>query len=81
MNLFNRINIKKQFDLMQQYLDFYRPQKKMLYAIKDENFDSSKHELYEMHKMAEQICRYDLDKMDVTWLELYNQQREEAGKF
>ena len=30
--------------------------------------------------MAEQVCRYDLDDMDVYWLRMVNNERDSFGK-
>lgn len=55
--------------------------KKYLHAVKDENYRVGLHELHESHKLAEDICRYDLDDFDVTWLNLMNEEREGMGQY
>lgn len=32
-----------------------------------------------MNQLAEQVVRYDLDDMDVCWLQRMNEEREETG--
>ena len=58
-----------------------RNPKKYLHAQKDETYQQAIHELHETHKLSEQVCRYDLDELDVAWLRVYNEQREEMGEF
>ena len=33
-----------------------------------------------MSQLAEQVVRYDLDDLDVCWLQRVNEEREEIGK-
>ena len=54
--------------------------KKLLHAQNDENYRQGNHELHETHKLAEQVCRYDLDDLDVSWLLRANQELEACGK-
>ena len=52
----------------------------MLHATKDESYTQGQHELHETQKLAEQVCRYDLDDMDVKWLLRVNAERAEMGQ-
>ena len=60
---------------------FKLPPRKMLYACKDENYEADIHELHETHKLAEQVCRYDLDNVDVAWLNRLNELRTLTGRY
>ena len=59
--------------------DYCRPHK-VLHAMHDDNYKKGLHELHETHKLAEQVCRYDLDDQDVHWLVALNEQRETMGR-
>lgn len=59
--------------------DFKMP-KKMLHSCKDETFRQGCHELTGMSQLAEQVVRYDLDDLDVSWLQRVNEEREEIGE-
>lgn len=37
------------------------------------------HELNNANEMADTMCRYDLDDLDVAWLEKYNEERVDMG--
>lgn len=54
--------------------------KKLLHSAKDEQFEQALHELHEQQKLAEQVCRYDLDDMDVLWLDSFNDLLESWGQ-
>ena len=53
--------------------------KKLLHAVADDAYKQSLHELHETHKLAEEVCRYDLDHLDEIWLKSYNDIREQCG--
>ena len=58
-----------------------RPQtRKYLHAVKDDNFRSATHELHECHKLADDMCRYDLDDLDTVWLSKLNEERDAMGE-
>ncbi|XP_060564913.1 LOW QUALITY PROTEIN: protein Jade-3-like [Ruditapes philippinarum] len=59
--------------------DFKIP-KKFLHAQKDETYQLGQHELTGMSQLSEQVVRYDLDDLDVSWLKQLNVQREEVGE-
>lgn len=48
--------------------------------MKDEIYKQGEHELTGMQQLAEQVVRYDLDDLDVCWLERMNDKRMELGK-
>ena len=52
----------------------------MLHATADETYRQACHELTNMSQLAEQVCRYDLDELDVKWLERFNEEREDIGE-
>ena len=54
--------------------------KKLLHSAKDETYQIAVHELHEQQKLAEQVCRYDLDDLDVLWLEEFNDILDEWGE-
>ena len=54
--------------------------KKLLHSTKDETYRQGCHELTGMSQLAEQVVRYDLDDLDVCWLQRVNEEREEIGK-
>ena len=58
----------------------FRP-RKYLHATQDETYRQGVHELHEMHQLADQVCRYDLDELDVAWLALNNAERELMGMY
>ena len=51
-----------------------------MHAMQDDGFEKGIHELQETHKLAEHVCRYDLDDQDVQWLNSVNDDREMGGK-
>ena len=51
-----------------------------MHAVQDETYRQGLHELHETQKMADEVCRYDLDDLDCTWLNNYNELRKEHGK-
>ena len=57
---------------------FYRP-RKFLHASKDVTFCQGTHELHDTQQLADQVCRYDLDFMDVQWLQEVNYLMEDMG--
>lgn len=61
------------------YRQILRP-KKLLHAVADDGYKQSLHELHETHKLAEEVCRYDLDHLDEVWLKSYNDIREQCGR-
>lgn len=58
--------------------DFKIPHK-MLHERVDETYKKGMHELTGMQQLAEQLVRYDLDDLDVCWLEEVNMSRLELG--
>lgn len=54
--------------------------RKFLHDQKDEIYQQGIHEFTGMNQLAEQVVRYDLDDMDVCWLQRMNEEREEMGK-
>ena len=61
------------------FFDLVRP-KKLLHAVADETYRQGMHELHDTQKLADEVCRYDLDELDVTWLSNYNCLRLQQGK-
>ncbi|XP_069131403.1 uncharacterized protein [Argopecten irradians] len=59
--------------------DFKIP-RKFLHAMKDENFQQSIHEFTGMQQLSESVVRYDLDNLDVCWLQKANEEREENAE-
>ena len=59
----------------------YRPQGKLLHASKDDQYQKGIHELHDTQSMAEEICRYDLDELDMYWLQYLNDEREQMGRY
>ncbi|KAK3577242.1 hypothetical protein CHS0354_030523 [Potamilus streckersoni] len=59
--------------------DFKIP-KKYLHDTRDETYKQGIHELTGMQQLAEQVVRYDLDDLDVCWLQKVNEEREEMGE-
>ncbi|KAL4230621.1 E3 ubiquitin-protein ligase Jade-2 [Mactra antiquata] len=57
----------------------FKMSKKFLHASKDETYQLGQHELTGMSQLSEQVVRYDLDDLDVSWLKQLNEQREEVG--
>ena len=55
--------------------------KKFLHAAQDSEYKQGIHDLHEMQKLADQVCRYDLDDLDVSWLGRFNELREEMGAY
>ncbi|ELU08893.1 hypothetical protein CAPTEDRAFT_225697 [Capitella teleta] len=58
---------------------FKLPHKKYLHACNDETFKQGIHELHDTQSLAEQVCRYDLDDLDVSWLNRANEEFEQMG--
>ena len=56
----------------------FRP-RKLLHSMKDETFKQGDHELTGMQQLSEQIVRYDLDDLDVCWLQSINKERMGLG--
>lgn len=56
--------------------DFKIP-RKYLHAQKDDTYQGGIHELTGMQQLSEQVVRYDLDDLDVCWLQKVNEEREE----
>lgn len=56
--------------------------KKLLFSgsILDDSFKPLVHELYDLQKQVNSVCRYDLDDLDSTWLEIFNRSQEEIGE-
>lgn len=54
--------------------------KKFLHASQDEAFKPAIHELHEGQKLTEEVCRYDLDDLDILWLQTFNEICEEIGE-
>lgn len=61
------------------YFYIYRP-RKYLHGSKDETYQQGIHELTGMQQLADQVIRYDLDDIDVCWLNLANDKREETSE-
>lgn len=61
------------------YFCIYSP-RKYLHGSKDETFQQGIHELTGMQQLADQVIRYDLDDIDVCWLNLINDKREETSE-
>ncbi|XP_033743740.1 uncharacterized protein LOC117329742 [Pecten maximus] len=59
--------------------DFKIP-RKFLHATKDESFQQSIHEFTGMQQLSESVVRYDLDNLDVCWLQKANEEREENAE-
>lgn len=60
--------------------DFRLP-KKLLKSEKDNFFNGNAHSLYDVHGLAEEMCRYDLDDKDMLWLTRINEDRQNCGTF
>lgn len=61
-------------------MPFLRP-RKLLHSCKDETYKQGDHELTGMQQLADQVVRYDLDDLDVSWLDSMNAERLGLGKF
>lgn len=61
------------------YFYIYRP-RKYLHGSKDETYQQGINELTGMQQLADQVIRYDLDDIDVCWLNLANDKREETSE-
>jgi len=57
-----------------------RPKKLLYSSADDDNFKPAVHELYDSAHKTENVCRYDLDELDTTWLTEYNKLRQAAGE-
>ncbi|KAK2148927.1 hypothetical protein LSH36_474g00032 [Paralvinella palmiformis] len=53
--------------------------KKYFHAMKDETYRPAIHELDNTPEEEEKVCRYDLDYLDVVWLERLNEERTYLG--
>ncbi|CAD5120454.1 DgyrCDS9022 [Dimorphilus gyrociliatus] len=53
--------------------------KKYIHQTKDETYDEKEHKLSNYDKIGESLCRYDLDLMDISWLEIFNRGRTSSG--
>ena len=51
-----------------------------MHAVKDDNYQAAIHDLHECGKLAENVCRYDLDHLDSVWLQTFNQERRAMGQ-
>ncbi|CAG2249068.1 JADE3 [Mytilus edulis] len=58
--------------------DFKMP-RKLLHSCKDETYKQGDHELTGMQQLADQVVRYDLDDLDVSWLDSMNAERLGLG--
>ena len=47
----------------------------------DSHFNPAVHEPYDTSHKTDNVCRYDLDELDTTWLTQYNRLRLEAGLY
>lgn len=54
--------------------------KKYLHAQNDENYKQGIHELHDTQTLAEQVCRYDLDDLDTSWLSIANEHFADCGQ-
>jgi len=54
--------------------------RKYLHAVQDANFQSGIHELTMVDQMSEQVCRYDLDDLDMAWLTRTNEDLSMVGE-
>ena len=52
----------------------------MIHVTEDEAYDQTIHELVVTPKKMEEICRYDLDDLDITFLKLFNELHEQMGE-
>ena len=57
----------------------FRPEKLLLIHEESERFTTSHHEYKNSNDLADNVCRYDLDDLDVAWLEKYNEERVDMG--
>lgn len=58
---------------------YYSPEKLLCIHEEAERF-SIYHEFKNSNDLADNVCRYDLDDLDVAWLEKYNEERVDMGK-
>lgn len=77
--LIHEPNIKVMTEKVKGQGDFKIP-RKFLHGMKDEIYKQGDHELTGMQQLAEQVVRYDLDDLDVCWLERINDSRMELGQ-
>ena len=42
---------------------------------------STHHDYINVNDQADSVCRYDLDNLDVAWLEIYNEERVDIGEW
>ncbi|CAH1777727.1 unnamed protein product [Owenia fusiformis] len=75
----NRANVNALKEKSRLGGDFKLP-RKFLHTSNDETYKAGLHELTGMHELAEQVCRYDLDEVDVEWLDKLNEIREDMGE-
>lgn len=54
--------------------------KKYLHAAQDETYKQGVHEMHGMQALADEVCRYDLDGLDMVWLTRYNELRSQWGE-
>ena len=59
---------------------FDRSEKYILTHEDSGRFTKSSHEYEDVSDRAGNVCRYDLDDLDVAWLEKYNEERVDMGK-
>ena len=57
----------------------FRPEKLLLIHEESERFTTLHHEYKNSNDLADNVCRYDLDDLDVAWLEKYNEERVDMG--
>ncbi|XP_065359054.1 PHD finger protein rhinoceros [Calliphora vicina] len=61
--------------------DFKLPKNRFLRITKDENYSPELHCLTNVVALAENSCAYDIDRVDSSWLHLYNTDRKQYGAF
>lgn len=54
--------------------------KKYIHQTKDDTYDDKEHKLSNYDKISEAMCRYDLDLLDISWLEIFNRERILSGE-
>ncbi|ESO04614.1 hypothetical protein HELRODRAFT_111636, partial [Helobdella robusta] len=61
--------------------DFFLP-KKLFHSVVflDNSFKPSVHEPYDLQNQVDSMCKYDLDELDLHWLEIFNQSRLDMGQ-
>jgi hypothetical protein len=51
----------------------------MFHAVQDDNYNKAIHYLTGMQQLADEVVRYDLDDLDVCWLQRMNEERITMG--